>query len=211
VSGTEYHKIWGPYKRHVDGPDRGKFIIGDWARPEFDVLSDAPWTCTEKINGTNCRIIWDGHKVRFGGRTDEAALRIKAVEWLGAQFPAELLEQQFHADPAVLYGELCGSDTGVNGSGNYGRECRFILFDVNVCGWWLQPVTLGNVAVQMGLELAPVMLIDNIGAAMAMVRGGLRSGYGDFEAEGLVGKPPCGLIGRGGDRLLVKVKGKDFR
>ncbi len=211
MAGTEYHKIWGPYARHISGPDRGKFIAGDWARPEFEVLQNQDWTWTEKINGTNCRITWDGHKVRFGGRTDEAALRIKALEWLGAQFPEELLEQQFHAGPAVLYGELCGSDTGVNGSGNYGRECRFILFDVNVCGWWLQPDTISTVATQMGLEATLIRLVGSIEEAISFVAGGGPwSSFGTFEGEGLVGKPPLGLIGRDGDRLMVKLKGKDF-
>lgn len=209
MSGTEYHKIWGPFKRHVAGDLKGRFIIGDWARPEFDVLSSQDWTWTEKINGTNCRIIWDGHKVRFGGRTDDANMSIKALEWLGSEFTEELLEQQFHATPAVLYGELCGAKMA-SGSGVYGADPRFILFDVNVGGWWLQPADVEKVALQMGLDFAPFAMIGPIDMAISRVSSQPLSSYGNFVMEGLVGKPPLGLTGRDGDRLLVKVKCKDF-
>lgn len=211
MGGTEYHKIWGPFKRHVAGDLKGRFIIGDWARPEFDVLSSQDWTWTEKINGTNCRIIWDGHKVRFGGRTDDANMSIKALEWLGSEFTEELLEQQFHATPAVLYGELCGAKMA-SGSGVYGADPRFILFDVNVAGWWLQPPDVEKVAMhQMGLDYAPFIFTGSIEEAIKCVAaGGPSSSYGPFQAEGMVGKPPLGLLGRDGDRLMVKVKCKDF-
>lgn len=209
MAGTEYHKIWSPYKRYVAGPERGKFITGDWARPEFDVLQNQSWVWTEKINGTNCRIIWDGHQVRFGGRTDEANMSIKALEWLGKEFPEELLEQQFHANPAVLYGELCGAKM-TSGSGVYGPDPRFIMFDVNVDGWWLLPPSVEQAALQMGIDFAPYVMTGSIGEAIRRIKENPLSSYGNFIMEGLVGRPPLGLLGRDGDRLLVKIKAKDF-
>ena len=53
---TEYHKISTPFKRHFDGPNKGKLIMGDWAVPELDYLSSNYWEFTEKVDGTNIRI-----------------------------------------------------------------------------------------------------------------------------------------------------------
>jgi hypothetical protein len=33
----EYPKIYGPYKRHVEGPDRHKLELGKWTRYEFQM------------------------------------------------------------------------------------------------------------------------------------------------------------------------------
>src|SRR5688572_32224795 len=130
MGGTEYHKLWAPYKREPQKPC--PLIIGDWARPEFELLSGLKsWTWTEKVNGTNARIIWDGHKVRVGGRTDEAQMKLFFADWLRERFPEELLENQFHDTPAVLYGEGYGANVA-NGSGVYGKDPGFALFDVNV-------------------------------------------------------------------------------
>ena len=30
-----YHKIHAPFKRHTEGPTKGRFIAGDWSQPEF--------------------------------------------------------------------------------------------------------------------------------------------------------------------------------
>ena len=52
-----YPEILGPFKRHIEeGPLRGKIIMGDWSRPEFELLKDLRWEWTEKVNGTNVRL-----------------------------------------------------------------------------------------------------------------------------------------------------------
>ncbi len=51
--------------------------------PEFEYLQDNEWEFTEKIDGTNIRIIFDGEKISFAGRTnksripEELSLRLK--------------------------------------------------------------------------------------------------------------------------------------
>ena len=52
----QYHKIQGLFKR---GPDN-KFIEGEWSLPEFEYLAKLNWTWTEKVDGTNMRVMWDG-------------------------------------------------------------------------------------------------------------------------------------------------------
>lgn len=50
--------------------------------------------------------------------------------------------------------------------------------------------------------------------AIEFVRNGFKSTIAenkDYEAEGLVLKTPDGLLGRNGERLITKIKTKDFR
>ena len=46
-----YHKINGLFKRFRKGPNKGKFIIGSWSLPEFELLKDISWDWTEKLDG----------------------------------------------------------------------------------------------------------------------------------------------------------------
>src|ERR1700692_4009049 len=66
--GPEYPKINTAFKRD----ERNVIILDDWSLPEFQYLSDKIWRWTEKVDGTNIRLHWDGTKVRIGGRTDNA-------------------------------------------------------------------------------------------------------------------------------------------
>lgn len=209
VAGTEYGKIWSPFARSTEGADRGKLIMGQWFRPEFELLQYADWSWSEKINGTNVRVTWDGRRVRFGGRTDTALVPTPLLSKLQDLFTEEVMEQQFKGNPAVLFGEGCGANIQA-GSGNYGKQPRFILFDALIDGWWLQPQSLEALSEQLDIEYAQVWRWGPVKEAIEVVSAGLQSAYGNFMAEGLVGKPPLGLLGRDGDRLLMKVKAKDF-
>lgn len=207
---SEYHKLWAPFKRIVTGRNKSHLDRTQWARPEFDVLSNQDWTWTEKVNGTNVRIMWDGHRVRIGGRTDDAQMPLALVEYLQGQFPEELLENQFHGTPVVLYGEGYGARV-VPGSGIYSSSPGFVLFDAHVADWWLLPDALRVLAQQMGIAIVPHSLTGSIFEAVELVTSPkFHSDWGNFVPEGLVGKPPLGLCARDGDRLMVKIKPKDF-
>ena len=52
------------------------------------------------------------------------------------------------------------------------------------------------------------MVID----ALSMVSlGGVPSTFGDFISEGLVAKPTTGLLNRKGERIITKIKTRDFK
>jgi hypothetical protein len=82
MNAPEYHKIQGLYKRHTDGPNKGKFKVGEFSLPEFDYLFMNEWEMTEKIDGTNIRIHWDAaaEKVTFGGRTKRSNIPARPLE-----------------------------------------------------------------------------------------------------------------------------------
>lgn len=204
-----YPKVYNLFMQHVDGELRGKMDESRPTRPEFKLLWDLPWSWMEKINGMNVRVIWDGHKVGFGGRTDDAIFPMTLFKYLEDTFTEEIMEQQFHDSPAILFGEGWGYNIA-KGSGLYG-SIGFSLFDVRVGDWWLLPDKVREVSMQIGIETAPMKGEANIGRAIELVRGGMKSRFGDFTAEGLVGKPPLGITARDGDRLLVKIKTVHFR
>lgn len=204
----EYPKIYGPYKRHAEGPDKNKLIEGEWTSPTFDYLQDTTWLFTEKVDGTNIRVHWDGHKVTFGGRTDRAQIPARLIEVLTGMFPEELFEQSFGESTATLYGEGYGS--GIQKGGVYRADMSFVLFDVLVGDWWLLRDGVEDVAAKLGVDVVPVVLEGTLHDAITRVRAGLDSAWGTFTAEGLVGVPKAGLLDRSGKRITVKVKARDF-
>jgi hypothetical protein len=148
--------------------------------------------------------------VTFGGRTDNAQLQATLVTVLTDMFPEELLEQQFGEAACVLYGEGYGAKIQKSG-GNYRPDQSFVLFDVKVGDWWLRHDDVCDVAAKLGVDQVPVVFGQaSVTLAIRAVEDGLWSRFGDFYAEGLVGRPPMGILGRNGDRLLMKVKHADF-
>lgn len=208
----EYPKIYGPFKRHTEGPERNKLIRGVWTRDEFQALADNVWYWFEKIDGTNIRIGWDGHEVSIGGRTDNAQIHAELVRFLTQTFTEELFEQEFGENAVTLFGEGCGPGIQKNGA-RYGDLKHFVLFDVLMGDWWLQPPDITDVANKLGIPRVPVALSGTVDDAIELVSSGYFSQYGvdDFLAEGVVGVPECGLLDRSGRRIQMKVKATDFQ
>lgn len=205
---TTYPKIPSPWKRFTEGPNRGQFNY-EWVSPEMSLLWDVSgWTFTEKIDGTNIRIEWDGYRPTIKGRTDKAQIPEPLLNHLLDTFPEELLEQQFGEDPTVLYGEGIGPKIQ---KGLYSDVPRFVLFDVRVGHWWLRRESVVEVASQMGISVIPQYPFELPRNAVTHVREGLWSHYGDFFAEGVVGTAPLGLLSRSGSRVQVKIKAVDFK
>lgn len=114
---SEYHKIHSLFKR------QGKTLVyGDWAQPAFGYLQGNRWTFTEKVDGTNIRVAWDGGAMRFGGRTDNASLPAPLVGRLQTRFLSqeERLRDIFSDAEACLYGE--GYGPGIQKGGGLYRK-----------------------------------------------------------------------------------------
>lgn len=206
-----YPKIPGPFNRHIDGPNRNKLDFFNWTSPELEMLSGLTWNWTEKVDGTNVRIIWDGYKVTFGGRSDNAAIPATLVTVLRELFPEEIMEQVFGKNPVTLFGE--GYGAGIQSGGKYRKDAGFVLFDVLVDQWWLKRDSLKDIATKLGIDLVPYVLRGSVLDAIRPVSQGMYSkwaGGTSFHAEGLVGTIDLGLLTRGGERIQVKIKHKDF-
>ncbi|MCP4215045.1 MAG: RNA ligase family protein, partial [bacterium] len=69
----QYHKIQTVFKR--DPENRHKTLLeGEFSIPEFEYLQDNDWIFTEKVDGTNIRVMFDGEKITFGGKTERAQI-----------------------------------------------------------------------------------------------------------------------------------------
>lgn len=210
----QYHKIITAYKRD---PKNMRFVIEDqWATPEFEYLSETKWVWTEKVDGTNIRVMWDGNQVTFNGKSDNAQVPMTLVQKLQETFDTtpkrKVFRDIFGEDVDVcLYGEGYGAKIQ-KGGGNYRSDgVDFVLFDVKIGDWWLQREDVEDIAVKLGIKVVPIILEGTITEATQMVKNGFNSQWGDFGAEGLVGRPATELKTRRGDRIITKLKCRDFR
>ena len=72
------------FKRNMEGDKR--FIIGQYSTPELKYLKDNDWVFTEKVDGTNIRVMWDGKDIIYGGRSDDAQLQVNLIYKLDELF-----------------------------------------------------------------------------------------------------------------------------
>lgn len=219
---AEYQKIQTLFKR-----DERNIIIPDqFTYPEFEVLKDLKWECTEKIDGTNIRIELsssgnpeDGIIMSFKGRTDKAVIPEHLLTKLNWLFDREHLMEVLNITDETqdcnitLYGEGYGAK--IQKGGNYiSNDVNFILFDVKIGKWWLDRESIKDIANKLGINVVPLMGYMTIPEAIEYVKEGFKSTIAenkDYDAEGLVLKAPCGLLKRDGERLITKIKTVDFR
>ena len=106
----EYNKIDTLYKRDMEGTK--KLLEGEFRNPAVEFLKDNIWQFTEKVDGTNIRVYWDGHKVQFGGRTERAQIPANLVNYLNNTFGTseaeQIFEEKFGETEVILFGEGYG-------------------------------------------------------------------------------------------------------
>lgn len=206
----EYHKIQTVFKR--DPATKFKFLLeGKFALLEFEYLAKNYWQFSEKINGTSIRVMFDGERITFGGKTDRAQIPANLVTRLQERFltQVKVFEKGF-SDGVCLYGE--GYGPGIQkGGGNYREDQDFVLFDVKIDDWWLQRHDVEDIAQRFGLDVVPVVGGGTLFDMVELVCDGFNSQWGDFQVEGIVARPVVELQTRGGKRIITKLKCKDFR
>lgn len=203
---SEYHKIETLYER-----DLATFKVkpGVFKNRTYTLLKE--WEFTEKIDGTNIRIIWDvtTGKLTLGGKSDAAQLHADLVRYLHENVPVENMRAAFPETSVVLYGE--GYGAGIQKGGDYSSTKKFILFDVLADGkWWLNWENTCDVAKKLHLDTVPYLGPMTLEEATEMVRAGFCSKIGTAKSEGIVGRPAETLFDKKGARLIVKLKTKDF-
>ncbi len=213
----KYHKIQTVYLR--DPKNNYKTLIeGSWAKPEFKLLKDIDWICTEKINGTNIRIMWDGKNVRFGGKTDNAQIPTILIKVLKDTFNYQVMKNCFPdthlstSSNVCLYGEGYGKKIQ-KGENYLPNRADFILFDIKIGNWWLTRESNKDIATKLNIKIVPSVGICNLERAIEVVKNSFKSliaNNKEYIAEGLVMKPKEELFNRRGDRIITKIKHKDF-
>lgn len=204
----EYHKITTVYER--DPETKFKTLIdGKFAKPEFQYLANNSWAITEKVDGTNIRVYWTGEKVVFGGRTDRAQIYAPLVEKLSEKFYAGAIGQVFDG-PACLYGEGYGAKIQEIGQKYLSNSVDFTLFDVLIGDNWLERENVEDIANKLQISVVPIIGEMNLYAAIDICKQGFTSNYGDVQAEGVVARPLVEMKDRRGQRIITKIKCKDF-
>lgn len=209
---TEYHKIETPFERDVDGTK--KLIEGRYRSKFVEFLKDCQWVFTEKIDGTNIRVCWDGHDFSFKGRTDKANLPAGLVLRLQQLFlndtMEEMVEQMFGDKEVMFIGEGYGAGIQAVGKDYKDDGQDFILFDVVVQGKYLDHNDVVEIATALGLDMVPVVLIGTIDDAVKLVKSNPSSLLGTCVMEGVVGRLPINMYDGRGNRMIVKIKCRDF-
>jgi hypothetical protein len=205
----EYHKIHNIFKRNPETNNK-TFLLGQWSLPEFDFLQNNPWIFTEKVDGTNIRVIWDheNKKIKFDGKTDKSQIPTKLFTKLTEMFTIELMEKVFPQTSLCLYGE--GYGTGIQTGGKYRKDQSFVLFDVLVGKWWLQRQDIEEISSNLNIDIVPIVGEGTLFDGIDLVKNGFNSKWGNFIAEGIVAKPKVELFSRNGSRIVAKIKYKDF-
>lgn len=205
----EYTKIPNIFKREEYG--NNKLLMGQYSTDELAYLAINFWNWTEKVDGTNVRVIWDGYRVSFAGRTDKAQmpphLLARLEELFGGADKEELFEQNFGSNNVILFGEGFGEKIQ-KGGGLYGAV-DFILFDV-FCGMWLKRVDVEDIAQKFGIKVVPIVGCGYLTQAVDFIKTHPKSKLRDAEMEGIVCRPVCELNDRRGNRIIVKIKCRDF-
>lgn len=202
----DYHKIDSIYKRD----NSGKFT-DEYSRPEFALLHDIDWVGTEKVDGTNIKIYWDGSSFEIGGRTKNAKIPSFLYKKLMELFNPELMLRIFGSKGGVtLYGEGYGNKIQKVGSSYIADGVSFILFDIMAEDIFFAREKVEEYASELNIKCVPTVLAGSLDTSINFVKNGFTSYLGNLPAEGLVLRPFVELRDRLGRRIITKIKTKDF-
>jgi len=168
---------------------------------------------TEKIHGTSTHISfnYEQKKVSFssGGEGHE-----KFVKLFDEQKLLDAFVSLFN-DDVVIFGEGYGGKQQGQ-SFRYGKDLKFIAFDVKVGNHWLSVPNAEDVATKLGLEFVHYVkiptTIEAIDAerdadSVQAIRNGMGTGH---KREGVVLRPLVEMRVNNGDRVISKHKGAEF-
>ena len=214
----EYPKIDTLFERYED------FTVATnkMKKPVFATISE--WDVTEKVDGTNIRVMFEPAVpesaagfyagkpplVYFGGRTNNANTPVDLLAALDKMFPAEKLADHFQT-PVTLYGE--GYGAGIQKVGKlYRPDKSFILFDVLIDNkWWLDTMQVREVAGSLGINCVPYLGRMTLPVLINLVKCGFPSELNEsLISEGIVARPIETLFDKRHERVILKLKTKDF-
>lgn len=146
------------------------------------------------------------------GRTDKAQipaeLTNRLFELFGGETNEQLFEQKFGETEVMLVGEGYGAK--IQNGGAYRENQDFILFDVMIAENWQPRESIEGIAQYFGIDVVPIVFTGTIQEGIDFVKTKPKSMIGTAESEGLVGRPMVEMKTRTGNRVIVKIKVRDF-
>jgi hypothetical protein len=169
----------------------------------------------EKIHGTSAHISWDSakKKARFfsGGESHERFVQLFDIDFLETKF-----SELFVTSNATIYGEAYGGkQQGM--SGTYGKELKFIGFEVQVGELWLNVPSAESICKSLNIEFVDYVKVSTDLEALNFERDkpstqAKRNGIvEDKIREGVVLKPLVEFRTNNGDRVIAKHKRDEFK
>lgn len=177
-----------------------------------DILLFKECYALEKVHGSSSHLLFRDGQVHFfaGGEKHENFIKI---------FDEENLKQKhtelFGSDKVVVYGEVYGGKCQKM-SVTYGKDLKFVAFDVKVDECWLNVPNAEDVVKKLGLEFVYYKKIatdlDLIDAerdadSVQAIRNGMGTGK---IREGIVLRPLIELTKSNGSRIIAKHKREEF-
>ena len=211
ICNTEYPSIPNVWER--DPSTNHKTLAeGKWTTPVLELLRGIQWEWTEKVDGTNIRLIAvPGNSNCLVRGRGERSKPPEGIEEATASVREKLTTVAPHKT-VIAYGEGYGGRIQNGGLGNYNPNgVGFVLFDLTIDGRWVRRDVLEGIAKKIGADVVPVVGRGTLDQAIRVAREGFSSGWGDFPAEGLVTRPLVELTDYRGNRVIAKVKTRDFR
>jgi hypothetical protein len=207
----EYRKIDNVFKFD----EKYRIVVG--YNDVYNVLKNIEWIGTEKVDGTNIRIYWDGHNIGIAGRTDKAEIPKHLMNYLSSIFLTQemeyVFEQMFGEKEVYLFGEGYGYKIQKDGEKYFADRINvgFILFDVTVNGYDLSRENVESIADKLNLDVVPIVFKGTLDDALEFVKGNPHSTLGDstHEMEGLVLQPSVLLFDHKLRPIKCKLKYRD--
>lgn len=211
----DYHKIECPFNRSTEG--NKEIIWGSYRNETVEFLKDIQYDFTEKVDGISIKICYNGYRVSIEGRTDKSIIPKFLYDALSDMFYTneveELFEQLFGDKEVILFGE--GYGTKIQGVGKQYREDNgFILFDVMINGNYQSRKTVEEIAKAFGIDVVPIVLTGTLEDGYKYVMSHPTSVIAKdptLYMEGVVARPHVELKDCCGNRIIVKIKWKDFK
>ncbi len=145
---------------------------------------------------------------------DEPEVEGKYISEIVQELHMDMPQVKLVEQPIIIYGEYYGGKVqGGKIGGKYGKN-DFRVFDILKEGYWLSREDVSLVCEKLGLKQVPFLGQMTIREAEQKVIEGFTSAVSedkDFLAEGIVMRAPYGICDRYGNRIIVKIKTKDYR
>lgn len=117
--------------------------------------------------------------------------------------------------PVYIYGEYFGQGIQKCG-GRYYDKNDFVVFDIDVQGWWIPKDMRDAYCKGLGLKTVPFIGVDTLSNFEEMVTSGFETrleGVKDptLIEEGIVARPVIPIKDQRGNRIIVKIKYCDYK
>lgn len=177
-----------------------------------EILAFKECYALEKIHGTSAHIQWSKERLSFfsGGENYNNFIKLFNQEQL-----IEIIAEKVGIARCIVYGEAYGGKCqGM--SKTYGKELKFVVFDVKIEDCWLTVPQACDFTTSIGLEFVDWAKITTDIPAIDAERDkpsiqAVRNGITEPRArEGIVLRPPFEVTLNNGSRVIAKHKRPEF-